>query len=158
MRVVAMTYDCTENDATIALALALNCGVDSTVSQSQATEAAFLPSTLSYNDLGNGSDDALPIIRATDVVLEIEQPEEKIEEGIPATLAPLADALTWQLPPRPPGIGELPAGYETGQDRFELLAELVSKYAQKGAHLRADMLSRKARAFVDGKIEVLFQT
>ncbi len=65
------------------------------------------------------------------------------------------------LPPPPTRdtvIGEMPDGYTTRADRRDLLAEMVRKLGRPGAELRMDLLGRKARDFIDGNIEVLFQT
>lgn len=148
-----MTVDNTENDASVALALSLNYSDEPQLLETHDyTLEPHLESTTTINAAIHPTPH---LIRATEVMLEVVVPDEKIEDAVPATVVPLAEA---QPAPRSLGIGEFPVGYETRNDRYELLEQLVSKYAREGAHLRADLMSKKAEDFVDGKIEVLFTT
>ncbi len=61
-------------------------------------------------------------------------------------------------PPVSLGIGEIPSGYETKQDRMELLDHLVKKFSNDCQGVRFDLVGRGAKKFIDGDIEGLFQT
>lgn len=56
------------------------------------------------------------------------------------------------------GIGEIPPGFETKQDRRELLDRTVQKLSEGNQPMRMDLATRNTMRFIDGKIEGLFET
>lgn len=110
-------------------------------------------------------DDSM-IVRVTvtenddEVKIEQVKEEELKEEQHIATVVTVYNGQDDIVAPAigPLGTGEIPSGYETKQDRKQLLNSLVTKFSNNNQHIRFDLLGRGAQDFVDGKIDGLFET
>lgn len=107
-------------------------------------------------------------VPVTSILLD-QDGQVKKEEDVVKDENQLATVVSVYVPPPPLpglqpaepivlGIGEIPPGFETKQDRRELLNQTVQKLSEGNQPMRKDLTTRNSDRFINGEIEGLFET